>query len=1378
MRIQRNARSRLAAVLALVLALTVSPTAAQIAGAEATGEPVRFNFADSFSGTANLRVLGDVSAVPITRKQSYGASVSATGIGQSRSFEFDVPASGIYLVSFQGYLYFSSGIADLIVDGEKIGTYDFYDPGSTSGPLVPVKSIELTEGTHTFTLLVSGRNPDARQTSNYSLYPTQFTLTPQDGWPALELNAAAKPMLLIGETVNVGATLRMSDGTPIPAPTYEYASSDPAVATVDAEGNVTGVGDGAATITVIGRSGESTLEKQLSVEVTDATLASISVDLDTPELGFGESGRLLVTGTMSDGMAADLSDSGITYESDAPGTVAVDAEGMVTAIRPGEANITARVTFVNTTMEQRIRIMVSDQIPNAKTRPTVYTEEKVLGARENIENFDWAKAERDAAVESADRYLRNGLDFLWNIVPPQSLPRSYGVNQIVGSPITGREIDKYGNYPYVGDPYTDPWKIVDPSSGYKFPTNDFASFYQSGIDDNGVFHRELADEQYLVNELYPEKGPTWGVDDGFGWVDDNGNRFTFVAYYVHWFLWYGSDSVISNANVALRNAFLYTGDMKYARAGIVLLDRIADMYPHLDVAAYDPALFLNSHGGLNTGKTIGSQWEELLIREYIYSYDAYFPAFDDPETIAFLNAKAEQHDLDNPKNSASAIKRNIEDGIVRQAMPAVQKAQIYSVNGRHANVLTQAAVVFDTLPETKDWLDFAFRPGGLTPPPRQVTGGDILPRLVEDVDRDGAPSSGAPEYNLLWLARYIRIAETLDGYDKYPAADLFENVKFKKLFSTIYPLILSERYVPTFGDSKKTGDPGIFGVNVTDMVTAFKEYEEPIFAQMAYFLNGNTLDGLNVGMFSTDPGKTLEDIGDIIEKHGELDLKSDNLTGYGFAALRDGRSGDGADAENTLRDLWMYYGRNTGHGHKDTLNIGLHAFDLDLSPDLGYPEFADNRNMNRFQWVNNTISHNTVIVDEAKQGNQWVATPKHFDDTEQVKLLDVEAPQVYPETDLYKRTTAMIKVDDANSYAVDFFRVRGGNSHHFSFHGAEGTASAEGVELHAQQTGSYAGPDVEFGQRVDSVEGHLYQGHGFHWLKNVERSAAATDAFSVDWSVNDTWNVYGNGAGAETDVHLRLTMVGDVDEVALADGVPPQNKEGNPEALRYLIAKRTGENLDSVFTSVIEPYKGSRFIESVEQVSVTTPDGDAVTGTEARAVRVQLKNGRTDYVVSALDPSAAYEIDGRLAFQGFFGVYSEEHGEPVHGYLNEGTTLGDLIQSETAALTGTVTDFTKELSLENEITIQLDQAYADIENVVGSYVYVETDGERNGAYRIQSVKAKKNNKVALDIGDVTLIRNYNNASDVTQGFRYDIAEGAAFVLPLSVEAGTGNEERR
>src|SRR5690606_23427490 len=151
-------------------------------------------------------------------------------------------------------------------------------------------------------------------------------------------------------------------------------------------------------------------------------------------------------------------------------------------------------------------------------------------------------------------------------------------------------------------------------------------------------------------------------------------------------------------------------------------------------------------------------------------------------------------------------------------------------------------------------------------------------------------------------------------------------------------------------------------------------------------------------------------------------------------------------------------------------------------------------------------------------------------------------------------------------------------------HAQEGVVTTEGLQLIEQSTGTYAGPDVEFGQRVDDVEGTQYMGSGFHWLKNVERDAAPPQQFSVDWQIKDTWNMLGNGAGALTDVHLRLTMLGDFQEVALADGVPPRNKPGNPERLRYMLAHRNGTDLDSLFTSIIEPYKGERFIASITPV--------------------------------------------------------------------------------------------------------------------------------------------------------------------------------------------------
>ena len=74
-----------------------------------------------------------------------------------------------------------------------------------------------------------------------------------------------------------------------------------------------------------------------------------------------------------------------------------------------------------------------------------------------------------------------------------------------------------------------PWKIQCPDCRRFFPSNDFGSFYQLGLDENGNFRYEQAKEKnaeliaagkdgYLKNVLYPEKGEGWGVDDGYGYV--------------------------------------------------------------------------------------------------------------------------------------------------------------------------------------------------------------------------------------------------------------------------------------------------------------------------------------------------------------------------------------------------------------------------------------------------------------------------------------------------------------------------------------------------------------------------------------------------------------------------------------------------------------------------------------------------------------------------------------------------------------------------------------------------------------------------------------------------------------------------------------------
>ena len=339
----------------------------------------------------------------------------------------------------------------------------------------------------------------------------------------------------------------------------------------------------------------------------------------------------------------------------------------------------------------------------------------------------------------------------------------------------------------------------------------------------------------------------------------------------------------------------------------------------------------------------------------------------------------------------------------------------------------------------------------------------------------------------------------------------------------------------------------------------------------------------------------------------------------------------------------MYHGRNTGHGHRDTLNLGLYAYGLDVLPDMGYPRYADSMDMHRVSMVINTISHNTVIIDDKPQVPHLIGQPYHYDYSDLVKLFDVSAETAYQDTaDLYRRSSAMIKIDDDSSYIVDFFRVSGGTKHCYSFHAAEQNGIAtSGLNLVKQADadgnyiGTYAGADTAY-----PVNSDVKDETGARYLIHVEKQEGNAGDFSVDYSLLDTWNILGNGVSALTDIHVKLNMLGEFDEVVLADAMPPENKVGNPKFLRYVLVSRKGENLKSCYTAVIEPYRGASKIASIEALQVQK-DGRPVCDMQARAVKVVLENGRIDYIVNALDPSVCYTVtDGSMEFPfcGFFGV--------------------------------------------------------------------------------------------------------------------------------------------
>jgi uncharacterized protein YjdB len=124
-------------------------------------------------------------------------------------------------------------------------------------------------------------------------------------------------------------------GSSLPGRTVAWTTSDAAVARVDAQGVVTGVAPGAATVTasVDGRSGSA------AVLVVSVPVASVSVAPGLDTLVVGESVQLAAT--PRDASGAALAGRAVGWASSDNLVATVSSSGLVTAVTTGTATVTA-----------------------------------------------------------------------------------------------------------------------------------------------------------------------------------------------------------------------------------------------------------------------------------------------------------------------------------------------------------------------------------------------------------------------------------------------------------------------------------------------------------------------------------------------------------------------------------------------------------------------------------------------------------------------------------------------------------------------------------------------------------------------------------------------------------------------------------------------------------------------------------------------------------------------------------------------------------------------------------------------------------------------------------------------------------------------------
>ena len=168
---------------------------------------------------------------------------------------------------------------------------------------------------------------------------TSVTVTPR-AVSGVSLNQSSSS-LQVGASETLVATVSPSSASD---QTVSWSSSDAQVVTVDANGKVTGVGDGTATVTVTTRDGGFTASCDYSVSSVPVAVTGVSLDRSTLGIGVGQSDTLRATVAPS-----NASDRSVTWSSSNTSVATVDSSGKVTAVKVGSATVTVKTTDGNFT---------------------------------------------------------------------------------------------------------------------------------------------------------------------------------------------------------------------------------------------------------------------------------------------------------------------------------------------------------------------------------------------------------------------------------------------------------------------------------------------------------------------------------------------------------------------------------------------------------------------------------------------------------------------------------------------------------------------------------------------------------------------------------------------------------------------------------------------------------------------------------------------------------------------------------------------------------------------------------------------------------------------------------------------------------------------
>ncbi|MBI3920423.1 MAG: heparinase II/III family protein [Armatimonadetes bacterium] len=801
----------------------------------------------------------------------------------------------------------------------------------------------------------------------------------------------------------------------------------------------------------------------------------------------------------------------------------------------------------------------------AKTRSVFYPSELIERARRNSSKEAWAASVRKQIVEAAQPWMRFSDDELWSFMFGNTIKRSWMVWSNGYCPACRQPVPMYN---WGMDALNNPWKVRCPHCQELFPKNDFGKYYQSGLDEHNIFDPQRADRSLLFNTDHPNPDDLlhdFGVDDGEGYVGDN-HRWRFIGAYLIYGQW---KQAVFGGVQKLSAAYTITGEKKYSHKAAVLLDRVADLYPTFD---------FGKEGVMYEGPPSAgyiSTWHDACeeTRELALAFDQIFEALDgDPELVSFLSQKAAKFGLANSKSSVAAIRGNIEDRLLKDALR--NRGKIHSNYPR-----TEIAIAI--IKTVLGW-----------PENRTEVYAALDPMIDKATAVDGVTGekglAGYSSFTIQGLAMLLGLYSRLEPSFLHDC--LGRHPQLRDTYRFFIDTWCQQQYYPQSGDtgafahkgeqyvgvifSKSHGmGAGAFNFALAPSMYSFlwDLYEstgDKAYVQVLYHANGGTVKGLPCDLFAADPGKFQQSVRQVIAAEGPVPkVGSINKQQWHLGLLR---SGKGKDA----RDLWLDYDSGGGHGHADGMNLGLFAKGLDLMPEFGYPPVHyGGWGSPRASWYTMTAAHNTVVVD-GQNTRPTAGKTTLWAQGQQFKALRTSGPDLIGGKQ-YERTVALVDLSPRDSYILDVFRVVGGADHAKFTHSHFGALTAQGLNLK---------PAPDYGHNTQ--------------MRNFSCDPSPAPSWSADWKVEDRFHYL----PANSDVHLRYFDL----------------TTGAEAWIPCVVTHRQGKQapLSSTFVSLLEPYEKVSSIAAVRRLPLESTDGEVFPDANV-AVEVQLVDGRRDCFMSA-----------------------------------------------------------------------------------------------------------------------------------------------------------------